>query len=128
MKKRVLIARCGGWKDSKAENGDYDNLIDLLSDQLKEYCNGNYSALHVIADIQVVNNKEEIIHELALRKPVHSIVFLTRGMIDFARELKEHSPNVNIVVFTGDYPENEIKLISKTWFLIPEEMGRIIIE
>jgi len=127
IKKKVLIARCGGWGNLNAKNGDFDNQIDLLTDQLKKYCNDSSLDLQIDLEIQVVSKQEEIIHELAQQKQVHSIIFLTSGMIDFSKVLKKEFPSLNVVLFTADFPEDEIKIIGKNWFLNPETIWRIII-
>ncbi len=55
------------------------------------------------------------------------LVFVTRGMLGEARRIKHQHPEIRVVVFTGDVPDDEVLIADKTLELTIEQPKRVIL-
>jgi hypothetical protein len=90
-KKRVVIVKQGHWGDM--QEGEYEALISLL-ERVVENKGVEVKLAPTFADAQDLLKKEE----------VSSLVFISRGMLPEARQIKDSYPKLRVVVFTGLVP------------------------
>jgi len=75
--------------------------------------------------IEIIPNSDETL-DRAIRHRGSVIVFLTRHMIQKAREIKEKHPDIKVVVFTILMPRDEITIIGRIG-LSKESLEHIIL-
>ena len=94
MEKKVIIVKQGYWGDMR--EGEYEAMISLL--ERRSVDEGvEVKLAPTFADAQDLLKQEE----------ASSLVFISRGMLHEARQIKDNYPKLRVVVFTGLLPEPE---------------------
>ncbi|HEY4694898.1 MAG TPA: hypothetical protein VIH52_02965 [Candidatus Nanoarchaeia archaeon] len=88
---KVLIVKEGEWGLLSSERGDYDAWAGLVQRKVSES-----------AEAVTVNSFDDA-QTLIGWGGIDKVIFLTRGMIDKARQVKQAYPDIRVVVFTGLY-------------------------
>ena len=122
MERRVFIVKEGGSHGMSAEKGDYDRfvgeLLRILRIELpKPGTNGKESER--LCEVAVVPSTEEALNELAGSYFRGVLVFVSKGMLWKAEQIKKAHRDLRVVVFSGTSPENEVLTISKAVLPFP---------
>ncbi len=114
--KKVIFVNTGGWGDLSASKGDYDSIIALFSRELEKMTQPASvgSGREKVATAITVKSTDEAI-QMMQKQDIDSLIFLSRGMISKAREVKKSHPRIRVVVFTGLIPDDEVIIADKGW-------------
>lgn len=115
MLKNVIIVKEGEYGLMKQSKGDYDDLIASLKRTLKEW-----------AEVEVVETTEKAENSI-VKKGADSVIFVSRGTLPKAQAIRKKFPEINVFLFTGLVPNDEVILLSKTWGLSPDAIREIIL-
>jgi|SRR3989344_23031 len=104
---KVAIIKSKGWGWTKPE--EYDSLAEELRDALarEKYTDGGERA-----EPRIFSMASEA---LAWLDGYGSMIFLSRGDIDVAKEVASKHPDVRVVLYTGLLPKGEVIYIGKAW-------------
>lgn len=116
---RVVIVAEGGY--GGLDDLDYLKFIDVLIRQLTD-TTPEFSHEPVL-DVKVAVHTNEALEQLG---GMGTIVFISGSMLGEAKRVKAQHPSVEVVLFTGLMPDNEVILIDKAWFLDGRALRRII--
>jgi hypothetical protein len=103
--KRVVIVNTGGRRLLLAEKGGYDSFVAFLKDRIE-----GLKEEKII--VEVVTSVEEA---MKFFSRMGVLIFITLGMLNEARRIKESHPWLRVIVFTGLLPEDEVILFHKRW-------------
>ena len=114
MTKKVVIVREGSWGSITRE--EYDDWLSTFSGAVKNMEHKDYHTEKVekIADVVIVDTLEQAIKLLSERR-VDILFFISRGIIQRAKEVKQKYPDVPMYLLTGLLPEDELIFLKKTW-------------
>ncbi|MDO8577411.1 MAG: hypothetical protein Q7R55_00900 [Candidatus Wildermuthbacteria bacterium] len=117
MAKKVFIVQEGEWGQMHQKKGDYDSFVRRIKEILEEaerpvpFTGGKQKGK--VAEVQVVTDHKPAL-EIAQQDPRNSIlVFVTRGMLGIAEEIKAANPKLKVVLFTGLFPEDRVVIATK---------------
>ncbi len=118
---KVIIVRAGGYGKLSAETGGYDTLIEGLKETI-DLISRKKKSSHEQIEVQIVESVEEV-KKIVGKMPLNysfSVVFLTRGLIEKARNLRKELTAAGfrgkVVLLTGLFPkEDEVIILSKNW-------------
>ncbi len=118
---KVIIVRAGGDGKLSAETGGYDTLIEGLKETI-DLISRKKKSSHEQIEVQIVESVEEV-KKIVGKMPLNysfSVVFLTRGLIEKARNLRKELTAAGfrgkVVLLTGLFPkEDEVIILSKNW-------------
>ena len=123
MRTKVAIVKAGEWGILSQAEGDYDYLVERLTDTVDQATTGSGPDASKAAESRVVGSTKEALSWLGRRGV---IVFVSRGMCREAQQVASEYPGIRVVLFTGLVPEGEVIFISKGWGLDHEQVERVL--
>ena len=104
MEGKVIIVEQGSL--GNVQGDEYEAIINLLKRRIMKDEGVGVTFVPTLADAQDILKQEEM----------SSIVFISRGMLSEARQIKDDYPKLRVVIFTGLLPEpgEYLNYISKT--------------
>jgi basic membrane lipoprotein Med (substrate-binding protein (PBP1-ABC) superfamily) len=120
----VVIVNQGGYGGLSAERGDYDGLIDDIRFWFNKI-NQKESEKGPLAEVRVIRNISDIT-ATHLMGYVDVLIFVTRGMMEKARDIQKEYPNIRVFVLSGVI--DEVVVLDKMWVASqPEAILKTII-
>ncbi|MFA5076457.1 MAG: hypothetical protein WC480_03525 [Patescibacteria group bacterium] len=94
----------------------YDTLAELIKTQLAS----PQIAIKIVSDITAL----EVLP--CGQNKLQAVIFVSSGMLDEAKQLRQQHPELTVVVLSGEIPAGEIVHINIGWGLSPEIFQRIV--
>ena len=112
---KVIIVREGRYAGSRAEDGDYDAYIQTIQGivdgaELTKPGGEKEKA----AEVEIAQSTDEALSRVTGALENYVLVFVTRGMLSRAESIKAANPRLNVVLFTGTFPDDQVKIVTKT--------------
>lgn len=127
MLQKVALVKAGEWGSKRQDKGDYDELVERLTNIVEEARQeaGPDRCKIKAAKSYVAGSTQEALSWLGGHGV---IVFVSRVMATEAKEVASKHPGIRVILFTGLIPEGEVVFISHGWLLQRKEMERILLD